>query len=479
MPQLLALEWDSREIRAVVAGIRGGRAAIEHAFSIPWNESESTAETAEKRLGEKIAAELDARGIGRPPALVAVGRTSIELRQIQLPPAPDADLPEMVRFQAAREFNELDEHWLLDFVPIDDGPSAPRVVLATAIAPAAIAQIEGVCQAAGLKLQRLLLRPCEAASLLSGKNETQGRLRLLVDLLSDEADLTVVLDGKAVFLRTTRLDGDSPSLPALMAEIRLTMAAAQNQLAGQKVEAVVLCGKEPLHLALTENIESEWRMPVESIDPFADLELGTAIERSSPSHRGRFAPLLGMILAEASQKGHAIDFLHPRRRAESPDRRRQWILAGAAAAALLLAYLVYARVDHYLLSSEVKRLEARSRSLDAQAAAAKTLRTNAAEIAKWTDGEVVWLDQLHGLNERFPAAPDAVLSKLGFMVRQTGSQASLEGAARNAEVVAKMEQAVRTAGNQIVGKRSWEDASQQKYPWRFEASISLPRRTKP
>ena len=148
MSQLLALEWNSHEIRVAAASARGSRIVIEHAFLIPWNEDGSEADQLEQRVGQRIAEELDARGISRPPALVAVGRGSIELRQLQLPPAPDDELPDMVRFQAAREFNELDENWLLDFVPIDQGTDGPRTVLAMAIAPAVIRQIEGGCSCA-------------------------------------------------------------------------------------------------------------------------------------------------------------------------------------------------------------------------------------------------------------------------------------------------------------------------------------------
>ena len=165
MPQLFALEWDSREIRLMVASGRGRQVVIEQAFSIPCETDSSAADTAEQ-IGQRIAAELDARGLGRGEAVVAVGRNSIELRQLQLPPAPDEDLPEMVRFQATREFNELDDKWLLDFVPIDGSAETPRTVLATAIAPAVLGQIEAVCEHAGLKMRRLLLRPCEAALLL-------------------------------------------------------------------------------------------------------------------------------------------------------------------------------------------------------------------------------------------------------------------------------------------------------------------------
>src|SRR5271166_19405 len=165
MSQLFALEWDPREIRLMVASGRGRQVVIEQAFSVPCVMDASAGDVAEQ-IGRRIAAELDARGLGRAEVVVAVGRNSIELRQLQLPPAPDEDLPDMVRFQATREFNELDDKWLLDFIPIEGTATSPRTVLATAIAPAILAQIEAVCEHAGLKMLRLVLRPCEAALLL-------------------------------------------------------------------------------------------------------------------------------------------------------------------------------------------------------------------------------------------------------------------------------------------------------------------------
>src|SRR5271155_2167798 len=111
MPNLFALEWDSREIRLMVASGKGRQAVIEHAFSIPCEVDPAASDSAET-IGRRIAAELDSRSLGRAEVVVAVGRNSIELRQLQMPPAPDVDLPDMVRFQATREFNEFDDKWL-------------------------------------------------------------------------------------------------------------------------------------------------------------------------------------------------------------------------------------------------------------------------------------------------------------------------------------------------------------------------------
>lgn len=480
MPQLLALEWNSREIRVAVASGHGRQVVVEHAFSVPGGEDQSESDQPEVRLGERIATELAARGIGHLEALVAVGRTSIELRQILLPPAPDEDLPDMVRFQAAREFNELDEHWLLDFVPIDQATDGPRSVLATAIGPAMIARIETVCQRAGLKMRRLLLRPCAVASLLAqGRAAEPGQVRLLVNLLSDEADLTAVVDGKAVFLRTTRFGSDPPPAQALLAEIRLTMAAVQNQLGSGRIQSIVLCGQDAMHADLARRIKAELGMNAELFDPFAGIELGPELRGSLPEHAGRYAPLLGMLLAELRQTGHAIDFLHPRRRVEKTSPRKKRILAATVALMLPLAYLIYARVANTLMAQQVASLEAQAKTLDDAMVRGKKVRATVAEIAKWADAEVVWLDQLYSLNQSFPPAEDAVLGQLAFGVRQDGSQIDLKGWVRDADIIAKMEANVRARAGQINSKNSREDRSVRPYGWRFEASVLLGRKPKP
>ena len=471
MPQLLALEWNGREVRVVVASGRGRQVLVEQAFSIPL---EGPGEPDAAAIGGRIAEQLDARGIGRPEAIVALGRTSIELRQLQLPPAPDSELPELVRFQAGREFNELDERWLLDFVPIDQGAAGPRTVLATAIAPATLRQIEGVCQAAGLTMRRLVLRAYAAASLVArGGSGTPGKLRLLVDLLADEADLTAVVDEKAVFLRTTRVSGDPPPLPAMLAEIRLTMAAVQNQLAGGRVESIVLCSGGECHAKLAARVEAELGIPVELFDPFGGLELSPGLRDAPPSQPSRFAPLLGAVAAELAPSAPAIDFLHPRRRPEPPNPRRKWIAGGAAAVLLLAAWLVYGRIEHFRLGDEVDQLENKLKSLETAKGKAEKIHTAVAEISKWADEEVIWLDQLQSLNEGFPPAEEAMLGQLALGVRPTGGQLDLKGWVRRAEVIAKMEEQVRARGAQISIKNSREDGSVKRYAWRFDALIQL------
>src|SRR4051812_9941271 len=118
MALLLALEWDGNEVRVAVARTRGREAHIEDAFTIDLEPRDPGQTFAAPHVGAKVAAELTARNIGRVETLVAVGRKDIELRLLNVPPAPHDELPDVVRFQAVRQFSALGEDWPLDFVPI-------------------------------------------------------------------------------------------------------------------------------------------------------------------------------------------------------------------------------------------------------------------------------------------------------------------------------------------------------------------------
>ncbi len=99
-----------------------------------------------------------------------MGRTNIELKNLTLPPSPPEELPELVRFQAEREFNTLTDDWPLDYIPIPGESKDVQTVLAAAISPELVSEIQITCETAGIVPNRLILRParpprsCRASS---------------------------------------------------------------------------------------------------------------------------------------------------------------------------------------------------------------------------------------------------------------------------------------------------------------------------
>src|SRR4051812_8311255 len=367
MSRIVALEWDAKEARVVIGRKRASGVAVDQALVVPLPQREEGS-TAEPDVGSVLARALADQGVARCEALVAVGRASIELRFLSTPPVPETELPDVVRFQAVRQFTTLGEDWPLDFVPLGPNADGGMNVLAAAIAPDLLDQIRKACSVASITLSRLVLRPFAAASLVKGQLG-DGQCRMIVDLLRDEADLTVLIGSQVIFPRTVRLPLTTESdvlARTLLAEGRRTMIAAQNQLGGRRVEEVIIFGDGQHHTTLKQLLEKELALPVQLVDPFERVEWAEPRVKK-PEFPGTFAPLLGMMHDEATAALPVIDFLHPRRKKPPPDRRRQYSYAAAAVAAVALLGLGIMQWQLWTLDRQITELSAAKTKADKMA----------------------------------------------------------------------------------------------------------------
>ena len=111
MSKLLAVEWDEHEIRLAVASPRAGAAVLEKAFSVRLPPPPEGKPVDPTTIGNELRAAVSGEGLRKAETLAVVGRPSIELKDLSLPPAPDDELPDMVRFQAMRDFTQLQDDW--------------------------------------------------------------------------------------------------------------------------------------------------------------------------------------------------------------------------------------------------------------------------------------------------------------------------------------------------------------------------------
>ena len=245
MPRLLAIDWDRHEVRGLL--VASGPTGMSVAGA--WAVSLATADPSGlsgKQIGARLAAAMSGQVIGKVTTLVGVGRDNVQMQLLSLPPAPADELPELVRFQADREFTTLGSEAAFDFIPISGDAQTPHQVLAVALNAAGLTEAREVCEALRVELNCIPLRAWAAAALVHRAAVVAADdVVLIVNPLTDEADLTVQTGDKVVLMRTVRLPDPSQAEArqrALVGEIRRTMAAVRQQLADRQVEQVIVCG---------------------------------------------------------------------------------------------------------------------------------------------------------------------------------------------------------------------------------------------
>ncbi len=257
MARLLAVDWDRREVRYVVASAARGKVEVRAMGSSPVIEVLDSAGEFQIDLERSLQAALAEQPVGRRVTLVGVDRGQIELLSLALPPAQDSELPDLVLNQAMRESPTIQEDASLDFLALDDDPTEARRVTAVAMLPEQLDRIRSVCRSAGLRPARLLFRPFAAASLVARSASGLPRVFLLLNLIGDEVDLSVLADGRPVFVRTVRLPHSASEEQVherVLDEARRTMAvAAQSQASNEAIEAVCLLGGPDDHLPCRED----------------------------------------------------------------------------------------------------------------------------------------------------------------------------------------------------------------------------------
>ncbi len=481
MGKILALDWDRHQLRYVLAttGRRTVKVLAASAVPMLMTQGEDDPEAGPDPAGT-LRASLG-RKVSRLPALIGVDRASIETFTLTLPPASDAELPELVLNQAMRESPTVTDDTPLDFLPQTDDPGQPREVLVATLAPQAMNQIQQACHQAGIRPVRMLMRPYASASLfLRGEAAAGGEASLLVNLVGNEVDLTVLAEGKIVFTRTARIphsDDQAETDRRVLAEIGRTLTVAmQQQIGDQAVRQICLCGAPGDHPGLVDGVGHQFDMPVIQFDPFDTVDVARKLVPRQP---GSFASLLGMLLDEAHGAQHAIDFLNPRRPAKPPSRRKLYI----GAAALLVIGGLYVWDGQ---SAELKKLDATIAALTQKYNERKQSATQAAAqiqmataLRAWHAADINWLDELRDMSIRFPSGQDMVLLRMSLSPGRGGQGGSVafSGLARDPKILIGMEKEMRDAFHDISSKRLMERGPSGQLTWSFETSMTVGPRT--
>ena len=491
MPRILAIDWDRLEARALLLHAGATGSAVAGAWTASLSSVEGTVLSA-REIGSRLAAAMGSAASGNVTTLVGVGRDQVQMVLLSLPPAPPEELPELVRFQAEREFTSLGDDAALDYIPLSGDATTPHQVLAAALAGAGLAEVRELCQAIGLEPERITLRATAAASFVARRlGAGSSEVSLVVNRLTDEADLTVLVGDQVVLVRTVRLSDSTESAGrarALAGEIRRTIAAVRQQLGERIVGRVILCGNAS-EAADVATLATDLGLPVEMFDVAENAPSGLARTGVPPGSLARFGALMGMALGEADGREPVVDFLHVRRRKQRQKFTRQHLFAAAAAAVMLLFFGLVLWQRSASLSRELNSLTTQTAQLDAEFKQKQLGATidRAASIDAWLATDVNWLDELDRLSskwrperldaKKFPLADDAVVTQI-TAYRPPGNQSqggrvSVQAVARNQTTVATLERRLRDGEHRVATGGGKQDSTVAGYGWSFGLTMDV------
>jgi len=483
MANLLAIDWDSHELRAVMG--RGGSGGITLTdmtiLPLPGEEPAQVSAVLTGWLNQINPSRSKTR------LLVAIGRGKAELRQLNLPPVPPEELPALVRFQALQSLSISSDSAAVDYLPIESSDQSTSVI-AGGVAPATMKQIADISESISIDLKRVVLRPVAAAALYSAGANGQIADCVLVDLLADDVEIVIFRDAKVVFVRSVRMPQQTAGRTTQIAgEIRRSLMACGTDASETTPTRVIIWGQAKTHESEAQSLRETLRCEVGTLDPLSLVTLDWRSNKSggrneaTAEHTGRFAPLIGLMVADAAaeaiggQSPLLIDFLNPRKTVEVQRDDRIWIGAGAGAlaVALLLAFLAWSS-----LSSKTAQIaERRERLAELRPAVtlAETGLARTEQIDQFLDGNVIWLDQLQRVAERMPSSDRAILKNMAgsLLAREGGSRLTLTAAAKSPVEVDKMETALRDEDHSVSGTGANDLGDRNAYRWGFTQSVTV------
>jgi hypothetical protein len=491
MPNWIAITWEIDRLLFLSANVHNGSATFEHAATL--SEPKQLAELVQKYH------------LAKAETVVVLSRADVEVRSMLFPPVPVDELPDLVRFQASKEFNAYDLNAPLDFFitnkldnvsrstlfpaitskgqtekkaekKTESLTGSPKHLLASALRINTFQKIQEFCAKQNLTLRHILLRPCEAVSLWKKSAEFDpNRSALFVELDTKETSQTVVFQGEPVFMRSPRIscpeDVSSSDFAArLIAELKRTRIAVRNEIQGVSVDDVVLCGIGEKFESLAKQLAVGLEMSVKTFNPWVGIAQSAALKEEPASER--YASLIGGILEVAKGKMSNIDFCNPKKRREPAGHRQLMTTILTAVMFLVVGLLGYGFYSKMTLEDDVKKLTREFNELKNTAGIVVEQRVQLNAIDAWLADNVDWFAQLDWLSRNAPSAQDMIVNELTFNANNGGVM-TLKSQLRDSSIASPMEEHFRDASHAIKTGERGEVKDNPRYRFRYSFSILM------
>lgn len=446
MADFLVLEWDPQCLRGIDVHVSGGAVQVRHAFEMPQPSGHE-----QPALKSWFTHYLAEKHITTKQVIVTLPRESVVVRRLELPDAPDAELPQLVRFQAAAKSSLALDDLALDFIPLPRREGFPtREVLLAMVPQTMVAAIREFIDEGQRELLAIRLSPIGAAELVAqieGQKPLDAKLAtLIVARHGERVEISVTWMRQLIFSHAARLAGDTSEQQnaVILTEVSRGLMSFQNLNLGFKLSEGFVLGADGDLPGLAEALQKRLPITVRTVNPFSLVKvLGDSLKLIS--HQSAYAGLLGAVWSQTHPQIEELNFLAPRKPVIKPDTRkertRQAAIGGAVAAVLIL--LVY-WITLGQLDAGIERRADELSKLDDTLKKGQPLLESAKTVDEWVSEDANLLDEMARLQRQFPGTDRIYLTKLAINVpnnRQPGD-IHAEGHAREEKDIRKLRESL-------------------------------------
>ncbi len=470
----LAIEWGSDRVVVLQGKPAGKHINARKAAVLEWPE-EIDPGKAPQKAGEWLRGELTSRGFTLKQTLVSLPRESVVVRPLELPNVTNAELPDMVKLQAATKVTLGADKYLLDFIPLPPRGSDTRDVLMTTVPTDVTDNISAVLTAAGLEITSIGVSSFNTGELVTrqmdAKTKAAQQLHLCVSKAGNRVEVALLRGNCALATSSTRIDDALNGQKAVNAEINRLRLSAQQLHGGLPVSHIWVTPNDAEGQGLGEFLSSRHHAEAECFDPLG----GTG--EVDPSQRGHFAAVAGHLLGHSSSQTETVNYLSPRKAVEKRDTRKlKMALIGGGIALVLLAGWWVTRSWAANIDDEADFLEQQVAEIRNNVNANSKDVAAAGLLSDWEDSRVHWLDQMEELNKTLPGGDLAIVDKFNFSPGRSGQRpvAHMEGNARGRAEAKDFADKLQRMGYSVEYDTEPSDIGDDDYTVSFKLDAILP-----
>ena len=397
MADLLALSWDRRGLSGIEFSPGSAAPRVQNGFRVDWPE-QLTASWLKETIRQ--------HGINAKQVLVALPREDAVLRLLELPEVPDAELPTLVRFQAAARSSQPIEQLLLDYLPLParEGIAQKEVWLATAPL-STIDPIRTLLSEAGFDVTQITLSSLCLTELVARAEARHSLdpLQASLVVLRSGVRMELALLSQRQFIAAHAVKwssiNDIPPIPKMLAEVSRLTVQVQAWLPEGTPKRVWVIGDDPDVPDLIDGMKRRWNCEVKKLNPLEDASLSLGPKRIE-GLASEYAIAAGLAMVQVGPLCPKLDLLHPRQPPPKRDPRKPYI-AAAAACGLVVVALATAIVQQTLAGydQEIESLRLEDNKLFQLVKAGDPKAKAAASLSDWQYHNVNQLKQMSELHQ--------------------------------------------------------------------------------